>query len=41
MRPFVTRQASAWLEEAGYETVINVEGGYSAWARDDSLPVEV
>lgn len=33
-------QASAWLEEAGYETVINVEGGYSAWARDDSLPVE-
>ncbi|CAM9442724.1 unnamed protein product [Sphacelaria rigidula] len=34
-------KASAWLEEAGYEAIINVEGGYSAWARDDNLPVEV
>ena len=34
-------QAAEWLEEAGYETLVNVEGGFSAWARDDSLPVEV
>lgn len=34
-------QAAGWLEDAGYEVLVNVEGGFSAWARDDSLPVEV
>ena len=34
-------QAAGWLEDAGYQVLVNVEGGFSAWARDDSLPVEV
>ncbi|CBJ27678.1 putative Ntdin [Ectocarpus siliculosus] len=34
-------QAAGWLENAGYSGVVNMEGGFSAWARDDSLPVEV
>eukprot|EP00752_Nemacystus_decipiens_P004566 g4167.t2 len=34
-------QAAGWLENAGYSEVVNMEGGFSAWARDDSLPVEV
>ncbi|CAM9737281.1 unnamed protein product [Discosporangium mesarthrocarpum] len=34
-------QAASWLEDAGYTAVYNVEGGYSMWARDESLPVEV
>ncbi|CAM9095132.1 unnamed protein product [Pylaiella littoralis] len=33
-------QATSWLEDAGYSVVVNMEGGFSAWARDDSLPVE-
>lgn len=33
-------QASTWLEEAGYEAIINVTGGFTAWAKDDKLPVE-
>lgn len=33
-------QAAGWLENAGYSEVVNMEGGFSAWARDDSLPVE-
>ncbi|CAM9726648.1 unnamed protein product [Choristocarpus tenellus] len=37
-----SRSAAAceWLEESGYTTVFNVVGGYSSWARDESLPVE-
>lgn len=34
-------QAAGWLEDAGYQVLVNVEGGFSAWARDDNLPVEV
>ncbi|CAN0128191.1 unnamed protein product [Ectocarpus sp. 12 AP-2014] len=34
-------QAAGWLENAGYSGIVNMEGGFSAWARDDSLPVEV
>ena len=33
-------QAAGWLENAGYSGVINMEGCFSAWARDESLPVE-
>ncbi|CAM9681297.1 unnamed protein product, partial [Scytosiphon promiscuus] len=34
-------QAAGWLENAGYSGVVNMEGGFSAWARDDNLPVEM
>jgi thiosulfate/3-mercaptopyruvate sulfurtransferase len=30
----------AWLEAFGYETVRVLEGGWAAWAADESLPVE-
>lgn len=32
--------ACAALEKEGYETLKDVDGGYSAWARDETLPVE-
>lgn len=35
------KQAAGWLENAGYSGVVNMEGGFGAWARDDSLPVEM
>jgi rhodanese-related sulfurtransferase len=32
--------ACAALEADGFSSLADVEGGYSAWARDESLPVE-
>lgn len=32
--------AAAALEKDGYTNLADVEGGYSAWASDESLPVE-
>ncbi|CAM9907857.1 unnamed protein product [Phaeothamnion confervicola] len=28
------------LEDAGFTNVVNIAGGYGAWAQDNSLPVE-
>lgn len=32
--------AAAALEKDGYTALADVEGGYAAWAKDESLPVE-
>eukprot|EP00611_Tribonema_gayanum_P029544 TRINITY_DN793_c0_g1_i1.p1 TRINITY_DN793_c0_g1~~TRINITY_DN793_c0_g1_i1.p1 ORF type:complete len:163 (-),score=27.01 TRINITY_DN793_c0_g1_i1:136-624(-) len=32
-------KAVGMLEAAGYSNLMNVEGGYGAWARDENLPV--